>query len=238
MLALDNAGVNASGSTRDPASPIVQSGMTNRGDLTSRFAVDLKLQFLFTVIREHETYGQHLFVERKITTSVASYDFVTGIDGNGDVYVLVGFLKPATDQVSLYLTVSDDGGSTFEAGSGYNAAVLGWDSLSREQRVGLENQAQFKMHEQSQGSADAEGQCNFVIFCYDLQKTVGGATQMRRIFKWELAHGDPTTAGRIYTNSGGGLFDGNTNAINGLRLAFSGGNIAVGAVSLFRVKQS
>jgi hypothetical protein len=87
-------------------------------------------------------------------SGVASLD----IDISGYAAVrIVGWLLPATDNVSLYVRFSNDGGSTFESGAGYYAWAFGF-ALAGPSDGAIANASDTKIElHQSGGNGATEG---------------------------------------------------------------------------------
>lgn len=178
-------------------------------------------------------YTGATLIERKTATSQAVLDFTTGIDSTFQAYVLVGYLKPATDDVALWLLCDDSGGASFEAG----ASDYKWTNTGRVSggtAIALDDDADSQMvitgdagANLSSGNGNAEG-VRFEIWCY-------GPAVGKPHFHWKAswwAAGD-----KVGHNDGSGARAADI-IFNALRLKFESGDISSGDVSLYGLRKT
>ena len=168
-----------------------------------------------------------LISSQTVSSAVASVDFTSGIDATYDEYELRMFgVKPSTT-ANLYLRISQDGGATWKsAASSYShARIEAYTSNSGAFAGGADTGILLSVNAISTATAAA----NFVVRF--ASPSVSGVT---KYFMGEcIVHG--TTA--INRLSIGGAYVADTNAIDGLRLSFSTGNITGGTFNLYGVKK-
>lgn len=174
-------------------------------------------------------------LQRVNSSSAATYDFTTTIDGTYRTYKLIGWLQPATDDVELWLRVSVDGGSNYRAtAADYRRAGQsnndGGTNLASTSASMTELKLTTTDAGQSIGNAATEG----VQFEITIQQPSSGTRDklITAILSWY----NPSTVacgGQVH-----GAFVGVTTAVNALRLMFESGNIAVGDVTLYGVANS
>lgn len=165
-------------------------------------------------------------IQRQSVSAVAAVEFTTGFDANKyDGYVLtLRHLVPATDNVALWLRVSDDGGSTFEAGaSAYRwARNITFDDASNN-AAGDTADAQIAM-----ASALSNNAAN--ALCGAIELPGLDSTASAKPARWQLAY--LSNAGRQAHADGAGVYF-SVDALNGLQVLTSSGNITSGVLSLY-----
>lgn len=190
----------------------------------TRFVVQIELE---------EFKGREILIETQTASDDATLDFVTGIDSTYDDYVIkLDAVLPATDDAELRMRVSDDGGSTFEAGASfYQFAFLG-RTPGASVEPDSSGEAYIRLTSTSAGygigTAAGEPGLNGKI---EFSSPDVARQHMFRIKIEYVRAGGPilflTGAGR---ESGG-------NAINGIRFLMNTGNIASGTISLYGIKK-
>ena len=174
-------------------------------------------------------------IQAQSPSGVASVDFTTGISSTYNVYLIVGNLKPATDDVELWLRTDANGGASFDATAGdykYSATMVDsggttlLNSNSDTELVVAGNTAASR----SVGS-DADQGAGFAIWMY----TPASAAFAKR-FVWQSGYEQADDGAWICCNGGG--MRNNTSAINAFQLLFESGNIASGHVALYGVRAS
>lgn len=179
------------------------------------------------------TSGALVFLSEQVASSVATLNFTSGFSATYDEYVIT-FEKviPATDDVSFYLRVSTDGGSSYQTTS-YLSSGVRWNT----------------------GGTGAEGRTDGI----SLSNSGGGAGSLQSNVTSEgglsgtVRFWPNGSAGRkaFIGESGGisasngyfgftvrGTWDGGNTAINGISFRFSSGNIASGNFRLYGVAKS
>jgi hypothetical protein len=169
-------------------------------------------------------------IERKAsTTDVATLNFLTGINSTYRTYILDGWMQPATDDVELWLRVSDDG-STFEADAGdYSYSSLGNDGGGTNRTKGSTSDVAIKMTtgdaSQAVGNAASE-RIRFTI------KINAPSEALPTLFNYQIVWLNPSTA--HIQNTGGG-FSKASAAVVGLQLLFESGDASAYDVTLYGV---
>lgn len=175
-------------------------------------------------------------LERKSgTVDVATLDFATGINSTYRTYILRGWMKPATDQVALWVRGSDDGGSTYEA----DASDYSWENS------GQGNAATFY-------SAGDVADSELEIYLSTTTFLIGNAanekidfeiifqnpssTAFYKNFMWRFAYNRAADSVVMEGQGGGSMLA--TAAMNGVRLLFSSGNVDEWDVTLYGVANS
>jgi len=167
--------------------------------------------------------GAHELLERQVPSAVASVDLTEGIFANYDAIVVDYILRPATNGVRLYARLSDDGGSTWESTADHEYASVGRTGGG----VAIDDSGTGGTFFDIMGTraigngADYRVAGRFVL--YD------PGTASIQAARWSTSWMDNATTRGSFLN-GGGALKGNTNAINGVQLFFSSGNIAEGFV--------
>jgi hypothetical protein len=157
-----------------------------------------------------------------------SADATLDIDISGcEMVEIVGWLKPATDQETLYLRASNDGGATFEDGAAYYAyaalqrrsdsSTVNWDNASIARILVMNNV----------GSAAGE----FCSFRITVKNPSDGDVKTTFAIQSDGLLEDTGTKFSFWT--GNGMV--NTAEVNdAVRLFFATGNIADGRVTVYR----
>ncbi len=186
---------------------------------------------------EHNNDGTHKGAGAALTllgtatpSGVASVDFTTGISSTYKAYLLAcSGLLPATDGDYLWMRVSEDAGSTWEADGGdysyanhqsfSNGASSGYDNLGSDIKIRLGGAGV--------GNLSSEGQ-SANIWIYNPASTSHHTMIAAQSILMDVSGdvGIVNTAAR-YTA---------TTAVDGLRLLFSSGNIASGEVRLYGLR--
>lgn len=177
--------------------------------------------------------GKFVALERKTNSSVAAYDFVTGISSTYRTYLLKGWLQPATDDVELWLRVSDDGGSTFEADAGdYSYSSLGNDGGGVNRTKSSTSDVAYKTTTGDASIAVGNASGEKIEFEFLINAPSAAApTMIKHHIVWLNAGGN-----HVF-NIGGGCSKAAA-AVNGFRLLFESGNIATGDVTLYALANS
>ncbi len=175
--------------------------------------------------------GTTVLIEKQTLSSAATVDFTTGIDSKYDEYILTGFLLPSTDDQQLALTVSNDGGSTFEAGSNYHFT----GKYARQTGV-------------TEYLDNGGGAANMLFADDTTTLMVGNGSDEGIWFEFRVINAADSAKrtmidGEVsYVPADGGFMKGHVGgtynvaeAIDGIRLAFVSGNIASGTVRLLGV---
>lgn len=175
--------------------------------------------------------GSLVPLERKTGTSVASYNFVTGIGSTYRSYLLRGWLLPATDQVLLFIRGSTNAGSSWLSGgtdygwinSGNNFSTgptyyVNGDDADSEMEIWL-SATTFLI-----GNASTEG------ISFQIEIEAPSSASLYKRFNGKYSYG------RADGGEMGGRFSGTirtATAINGFQFYFNTGNIAAGDVTLW-----
>ncbi len=163
--------------------------------------------------------GWHL-IARSAASSVASVSFTSGIDGTYDLYKLeITRCIPETDGAELELTVTQSATQQQDATgyehnlSGAESGTAGWSNQSNSVGAALMNIAL------DIGSGSNEGYTGTVYF------SEPDATSTKR-FWWKGMREDNTGTPLSGFHSGGGAFNNDTDAIDGIFLEMSAGDFS------------
>jgi hypothetical protein len=176
--------------------------------------------------------GALVLLEQHTASTSATLDFTTFIGSTYDDYIF-RFINvlPATTNTALWMRMSTNGGSTYDAGANYINATWRWHS-------GL-------------GSATAGGAGNSAIVCAGADgvsnsSTWGGLTGEMTLYNpgsasykragGYVGHADGTTA-VLEEAMVGGMYQIST-AVNAIRFLMSSGNITSGTIRVYGVSKT
>lgn len=178
--------------------------------------------------------GQVL-IQQQSASGSSSIDFTTGIDSGFDEYVIqFDGVLPATNAVSLQLQVSQDAGSSWKTSAG-NYQWVRAGAYSGSTSATLQNSAADTSISIVDGVLDntstrpAAGEIRFYA------PSAAKITNFEARSTFYSANLAGTYIGQ-FNNSGAYVAD--TNAINGVRLKMSSGNISGGNFRLYGVRKS
>ena len=201
---------------------------------TAGAALYLKIAGVWTAVSAGGGGGSFQWIEQQNPAAVASMVF-TGFSASYDIYQLeIAALRPATNGVNLFMTVSDDGGATWKAGSAY--FYVGYGMGDNDASVSLikstaAGQAQFAMWGTDIGN-NADAGINITMKLKNLRTT-------SKLFNYNadaiVAHSSLGTPNIKLTL--GGTYNGAV-AVNAIKFAFSSGNITSGFGNLYGLKNS
>lgn len=140
----------------------------------------------------------------------------------------------ATDNNQLHVRFSDDNGSTFEAGASDYAwsQVCSIATSAVAESDDADSEIQIGRTGAGNGIGNAAGE--YLTLALDIIPAAGARPKG---LHWRGHYKDPST--RIIQTVGSGVFNGNTNPINYMRLfAAAGGNITAGGVFVFGYRYS
>lgn len=173
--------------------------------------------------------GLILLDTKEGTADQASVEFLTGIDGTYDEYLIKGWIKNAAEPASLYLTATTDGGSSYLASTTYT------NQLSRH----LSNASSPTM------SGDGGAAQMTLASSIALGAQTPADVEIRIKVPANTSFWKPVKASVVSLQSSGVTarsefagWIGTTSAINGLKLAFSSGNVDEWSLRLYGVKTS
>lgn len=167
-------------------------------------------------------------LEKQTASNDPNLDFTTGID---DTYISYLFkahdVVPATDGAALRLRFSDDGGATFEAGASdyqWGRFRMPFTGASNEGSDAADSAISFGGTIGSTANERMHGNCE--IF---------NPSNGNHISCWfeQTIENSSSVSGAVF---GGGIFVGNTNAIDGFRLLMDSGNISSGTFELIGIR--
>ncbi len=161
-------------------------------------------------------------VSETVASSSASVAF-TGLSTDYRAYrVVMHNILPATDATALYLTVSNDNGSSY-ASTGY---YFGKDAISSGGTANdsADNAAQFSI-ESDLSNATAEFLCGEVMF-FNPDEAKRGQ------FLWHVAGFNSSALGKLST--GGGIVL--TTSVDAIKFTMASGNIADGTFTLYGLR--
>lgn len=167
--------------------------------------------------------GAGLTFINRVTASNSASLTITGISGAYTNYVLVlTEIVAATNNVSLLLTMSADGGATFFGGTNYATRIFNLEGTGT---AGLSNSSIILTpHAQSNAAGTS---VNGNMYIYSPLST----TRWKRISYSGTYNNQADTASLGAFGTGG--FTSATTPINALNLKFSSGNIASGSATLY-----
>ena len=177
-----------------------------------------------------------VLIETQTASSSATIDFDSGIGSTYNSYILEGLgIKPATDDVELYLRVSQDAGSNWLAAD-YTGGVTGFELGGVQSANASKANSAAALLTLAGGNASTFGVGNSTGECASFRLHVArpAASALFKLLTWESAW--VAASGTMYRGVGGGRYTANANAIDGLRVLFESGNIAAGVFNLYGVK--
>lgn len=160
----------------------------------------------------------------------ATVDFISGITSTYDEYVVtLTNVIPATDAAQIWLRVSEDGGGTFKAGAtDYASTRVAQTDNNAPTGAGSTGDAKIVM---------AAALSNSKPYCGEVRFWAPAGTAVNKMFKFTSSY--LTSAGTtIASVDGSGVFQLDTNAINGLRFMMGAGNITSGNFALYGLRKS
>ncbi len=176
--------------------------------------------------------GAMTLIQSQSASSDTSIDFTTGITSTYDAFKLViSGLVPATNDTGMMVRVSEDAGSTWKTGgSDYSYSVMA-DTVNTAAASATEirtyNPTSTTMIQNASGK-----NASFEMSIHNL-----ASSSLQPIFFGKGTWEDSNTG---YTRNWGfsGRYKGSTNAINGIRLIMTSGNITSGTFSLYGVNKT
>lgn len=184
-----------------------------------------------TIVTDLTGVGMFCVTSAVVTSAVAVVDFTSSSINNiyDDYLVTLTDIMPLTDNVQLLFRVSQDNGSTFKAGANdYSWAHFQTDNAASTVPSGAANATAVQVG-------------------FSLSNT------MPRNYGGELKFWNPAgivrnkmisfyytsvpSSGLMFFVNGGGMFQLNTSAVNGIRFLMSSGNISSGIFSLYGMKR-
>lgn len=169
--------------------------------------------------------GDHI-LDIQSASSSAHLDFVSGFDGSCDVYELVlQGIRPASGSVDLQLLFSKDGGSSFES---TNYSWL---------RAAVQFESVVASGNASSGNLTDSNILLFPTLGNDSGQSFSGSFRFYDLNNAALVKGMTGNSMSHYNTGGGlvhygtfhsGLWNNTSDAVNGIRVKFSSGNIDSG----------
>lgn len=172
--------------------------------------------------------GALVLLEQHTASSSASLDFTTCISATYDDYMIRFInLKPASDNVSLYMRVSTDGGSNFDTGNNYTYNGLYNGTSDTLTALGSSGAAQHLIANSVSTSA------NWSVNGDGILQSPGSA-----LYKpYRTAVQSPVGTTSLYWWETKGLYL-STTAVNAFQFLFSSGNIASGTIRVYGIAKS
>lgn len=180
-----------------------------------------------------KSYGRStglVLVQRQVISSaVATVDFTQGFDGTFDeIMFVVNGLTPVSNDVPLWVRVSEDNGSTFKAGaSDYGGQYLANQAGSVAGVVYTTTQGNTGF---AASNTTSEGGVNGEFKFFNLASTI-----QNKWWSWMLS-GQRSATGPQQM-SGNTRYPTDTNAINAIRFMFAVGNIASGSIAMYGMRK-
>lgn len=177
------------------------------------------------------TIGNRVLITSATASSSASITFTSGIDGTYNVYeVEITNLIAQTDDTTLRLRVSDDGGSTYESTSYYDTHYGGTSNVTGQEIHGVANVSYISLNNDSVSSDRLGNQTD---------RTYNGTVRFYRPsdgtaktkFETKMIYDN---TGRIVTGYGAGAREVAT-AVDALEFSMSSGNLVSGTFQLFGI---
>lgn len=170
-------------------------------------------------------------IQSQTVGSVAQVDFTTGFSAIHDQYLLtISNLSVATNNVDLWLRVSQDGGATFKSGAtDYGHALFGFTAAGTG-TTGALNDTKYVVSTGILNTTPATDVC-----CGTVRIIHPSNTTHHKWFMGDVINHTSTPALGRHTTAG--VFRLNTSAINGIRLLLSSGNIAGGIFTLHGLRK-
>lgn len=155
----------------------------------------------------------------------AALNFTQGFDASYDKWLLhLTNFVPSTNNVDLWLRISEDGGGTWKSGAtNYVHARHVSSSAAVATPLGSNGDSKILLAAGIPNTSGGGGGGWFEI--------MGLSVSGYKYMNWKLL--TPNNDGNIYTSQGGGVYTLDSNAINGLQLSYSSGNIATGVAGLY-----
>ena len=171
-----------------------------------------------------------LIETQTISSAVASLNFTSIKGGKYDIHLLeIRNLIGSTDNKPTYLRFSNDGATSFEAGTSYEYAFDngGYGNSTFEQHKSTGTSAIFLSNNAGNGTNETS---NFYCYIYNANNSSKYTTAtFQGVFFYQAA-----TA--MVMNYGGGVYD-TADTINAFQIIKSSGDLTQGKVSLYGVKQ-
>lgn len=161
--------------------------------------------------------------------TASSVDITSVMSSTYQRYRIVGFLRPATDDVELWVRTDDANGASFDAG----ASDYDWTNVGDQASAGGFNQritADTKMMIGHQTGTYSVGNASGEGIVFDILITAQQAGTMHAL----MSHKSTFVSATGYTTTiAGGARRLSTTVINAVRLLFESGNIASGVVVIY-----
>jgi len=163
------------------------------------------------------------------SSDVASYNFTIGLDSSYRTYVLSGWLRPATDDVNLFLRTDSNGGASFDAGASDYGTV--WQTLAATNSSSTDGTiGQIYIAFNGTGLNSIGNDAGYAIQ-FHIRFTLGSANEFP-YFISEAIYSMATSDNRPARVDSGGTRN-SAEAINAVQLLFDSGNVAAGDVTLY-----
>lgn len=199
------------------------TGVPQAGSFGSTLSLNTSSGALDVAVPASET-----FISSQAASTSAALTF-TGLDSTYRKYVFeFDGIIPATNTVTFFAEVSDDGGSSWKS-TGYASSA--WISNNSGGSTVVNSNTDLRISNTSDvGNSSGYG----LGGVFTLHAPSGSAN--RKIANWQVSYKNTVAAGVSQTN-GGGYWDG-TSAITAVRFRFSSGNITSGTITLYGIKGS
>ena len=170
-----------------------------------------------------------LIETQTISSAVASLNFTSIKGGRYDTHLFeIRNLIGSTDNKPTYLRFSNDGATSFEAGTSYEYAFDngGYGNSTFEQHKSTGTSAIFLSNNAGNGTNETS---NFYCYIYNANNSSGYTFMTKEVAE---LNSTPELVGQ----QGGGVYTQNT-AINGLTYFMNSGNIDAGTFRLYGLKK-
>ncbi len=176
--------------------------------------------------------GGLVFLSTATASGSASIDFDTIFSDNTsyDVFeITISNWRNAGDNINCISRITDDSGTSYEAGSQYDWISHGWSTTGAAKDTQNLGQGEFGLNGAANlATTETETNLSGTMKIYGPDKT-----GLWKKFEWQIQWEDASSTPNHFVTIGGGRFDGNTSAITGIQFLAASGNIAVGDFSVY-----
>lgn len=173
-----------------------------------------------------------VFLSTATASGSASVNFPTIFSANTsyDVFeITISNWRNAGDNINCICRITDDSGTSYEAGSQYDWISHGWSTSGAAKDTQSLGQGEFGLNGNANlATTETETNLSGTMKIYGPDKT-----GLWKKFEWQMQWEDASSTPNHFVTIGGGRFDGNTNAITGIQFLAASGNIAVGDFSVY-----
>lgn len=158
-------------------------------------------------------------------TSGSTVDFASVFSAGYNYEVRISDLTPATDNVGLWLRLTDDNGSTYESAASYQYGYHGYTSAGAANDAGGTGQTAIVL-------ANAIGSTSNQSISGSIWIENPGSSTSQCKIHWSLSYRNASN--NFVHVSGGGVYNVSDIAYTGFQLLWSSGNFEDGDISIYR----